>query len=220
METHNGTHNGRLSPPLFGLPFCPNGRQSIMTMVDGVASHTVIQVTPATPTLKTDPRSETALDALLDELQTFSKPSPGVPSSSSPSSSAAGAGVTAATSAKKPGNNRNFGPLMSPSSSSFAPVFMCVLSLCVTRVRDEKNGVGKRAAATQRENERHIHRSEEAFLLQPERSIDCFFRIPPAATVAVVRREESERFSLQSSHTQRKGSSLSYFRSLIEKRLI
>ncbi|RWS13455.1 coiled-coil domain-containing protein CG32809-like isoform X14 [Dinothrombium tinctorium] len=36
--------------------------------------HMVIQVTPATPTLKTDPRHENALDALLDELQTFSKP--------------------------------------------------------------------------------------------------------------------------------------------------
>ncbi|KAI1288108.1 Coiled-coil domain-containing protein [Halotydeus destructor] len=35
--------------------------------------HTVIQVTPATPTLKTEPR-ENMLDALLDELQTFSKP--------------------------------------------------------------------------------------------------------------------------------------------------
>ena len=37
-------------------------------------SHTVIQVTPATPTTKTDPSNENTLDALLNELQTFSKP--------------------------------------------------------------------------------------------------------------------------------------------------
>ncbi|XP_053200866.1 coiled-coil domain-containing protein AGAP005037-like isoform X2 [Panonychus citri] len=39
-------------------------------------SHTVIQVTPATPTTKTDPSNENTLDALLNELQTFSKPLP------------------------------------------------------------------------------------------------------------------------------------------------
>lgn len=38
--------------------------------------HTIIKVTPATPTLKTDVKGEAALDALLNELQTFSKPSP------------------------------------------------------------------------------------------------------------------------------------------------
>ena len=40
------------------------------------ATHTIIKVTPATPTLKTDVKGEAALDALLNELQTFSKPSP------------------------------------------------------------------------------------------------------------------------------------------------
>ena len=39
------------------------------------SSHTIIKVTPATPTLKTDVKGEAALDALLSELQTFSKPS-------------------------------------------------------------------------------------------------------------------------------------------------
>lgn len=37
----------------------------------------MIHVTPATPTLKTDPKGENALDALLEELQTFAKPSSG-----------------------------------------------------------------------------------------------------------------------------------------------
>lgn len=52
-------------------------------------THTIIKVTPATPTLKTDVKGEAALDALLNELQTFSKPSSTCSTSSS--------------SAKKPG---------------------------------------------------------------------------------------------------------------------
>ena len=37
--------------------------------------HTIIQVTPATP-LPSDASKTNVLDTLLDELQTFSKPSP------------------------------------------------------------------------------------------------------------------------------------------------
>lgn len=46
-----------------------------MSIQSSDGAHTIIQVTPATPILKNAP--ENALDALLDELQTFSKPVPG-----------------------------------------------------------------------------------------------------------------------------------------------
>lgn len=60
--------------------FCEN--YWIQTIETEGPTHTVIQVTPATPTLKTDSRGEHALDALLEELQTFAKHPPNLTSGS------------------------------------------------------------------------------------------------------------------------------------------